>query len=464
VHSTRILLVTALLATSAPQAAPQGQTGERQIPLQPVPVTQLDLRQGRGELDGARLSMTFAEPTPIEDILLRLVRDTQLSLVPDPALEQRFVGDLKNVTIREALDVMLGPLGLDYLVDAQVIRVFRRELETRFYGIDYVIVERAGRRSGDAPDLYAELAQGVRTLLSAEGRMNVDRIAALLQVTDTPARHARISQYLETVMLRVTRQVQIDAHVIEVELVDASAPGIDWDAVRRRLGDTVRTSEPAGAPSISGSALALNAGGATALLDALAAQGTVNVLSRPRVVAMNNAPVLVRTGTSDVVRVAATPMDLPSGLAGRVAPGPRPLSDGFELRVTSQISADGIVHMRVSPSVTGPASAGGHSPGHLRSAVTVREAQTLARVRQGETVVITGLTRDWADTEVSQRRGIGRVPLLGQLFRRTDTTRRRADLVILLTPTVVSLGRPVATTARRNQTAIDAPDVAAVTR
>ena len=64
--------------------------------------------------------------------------------------------------------------------------------------------------------------------------MNLDRTAALLQVTDRPSRLARVEQYLEAVMLRVTRQVQIEAKVIEVELHDEFSAGINWRAVLRQ--------------------------------------------------------------------------------------------------------------------------------------------------------------------------------------------------------------------------------------
>jgi hypothetical protein len=97
-------------------------------------------------------------------------------VVPDPGLNQRFIGDLKNVTLREALDLILEPLGLDYAVRGQVIRVFPRELETRLFSIDHVITQRTGRRtlggateitSTDAPDLYSDLDAAIRALLSS---------------------------------------------------------------------------------------------------------------------------------------------------------------------------------------------------------------------------------------------------------------------------------------------------------
>src|SRR5205823_3019611 len=79
----------------------------------------------------------------------------------------------------------------------------------------------------EAPNLFADITEGVRGLLSAEGKFNLDRKAALLQVTDQPKRLDRVEQYLEAVMLRVNRQVQIEAKIVEVELHDEFSAGIN---------------------------------------------------------------------------------------------------------------------------------------------------------------------------------------------------------------------------------------------
>src|SRR5690348_6687785 len=130
-------------------------------PLKPLPAIKLEAAPSAPGLDGPRFSLGFSGSTPIRDVLLLLVRDTRFSVVPDPSIDQRFAGELKNVTLREALDLILEPAGLDYTVRGQVIRVHRRELETRFYNIDHVITQRSGRRSvggatgvasTDAPD------------------------------------------------------------------------------------------------------------------------------------------------------------------------------------------------------------------------------------------------------------------------------------------------------------------------
>ena len=104
----RCLVLT--LAAAAPAFA--------QAPRMPtLPLTQLDERGPSADLDNRTFTLTFAQPVPVKDLLLLLVRGTSLSLIPDPAITGAFIGELKNVTVRRALDSILPPFGLDYRVD-----------------------------------------------------------------------------------------------------------------------------------------------------------------------------------------------------------------------------------------------------------------------------------------------------------------------------------------------------------
>lgn len=393
------------VASPALMATPDQPAGQQ--PLPPLPVTRLEERPRQEVLDAGRtFSLRVSEPVPVRDLLLLLVRDTRFSIVAAPGVDGTFVGELKDVTLKQALDLVLHPLGLEYAVDETRIRVFPRRVETRRFDVDYLATARTTRRvlggipaAGAAPaaagaavevtatdrtDLFEELAAGVRTLLSPDGRFNLDRKAALLQVSDYPDRLDQIGLYLEAVHARATRQVAIHAWVVEVELDEAHAGGLDWRAL---LGD---------APTVAVRSV-------PDLLAGLGRQGTVRVLATPRLVAMNNEPVVMRVGRQEVDFAPAAP---------------QAATEGVTLSITPQISTDGFIQMNVVPSVTGrEADPLGAGRGPF---VGVREADTLVRVRDGETVVLGGFM---------QRRGEG-----------------RTDLVILLAPT---LWRPGA--------AVDAP-------
>jgi len=379
------------MGTAAFAQAPQ--------PLPPLPLTQLAERGTSAEIDNRTFTLIFAQPVPLQDLLLLLVRGTNLSIVPDPQIAGSFLGELKNVTVRQALDSILPPFNLDYRVDGGLIRVVRREPETRIFDVNYVATGRSGTStvgaaanassSGSATvssvtdaDLFADLTRGVQTLLSAGALFNVDRKAGLVQVTDYPERLARVADYLEAVHDRAHRQVQLDARVLEVEMNEGAA-GIDWDGVASRLSPP-----PSGASAALSRrpAAGLRVSDLSRLMTELAGQGKVTTLGTSRLVSLNNEPSLVR-------------------------------SDAVTLSVTPQIASDGMVMLGLSPIVKAPSMA---------------ESDTLARVADGETLVISGFTHA---REVRERRNVG---IRGGWFgRRTVVTRRTVEVVILLTPRIL---------------------------
>jgi MSHA biogenesis protein MshL len=501
------LSVTQLEGGAVPQPAGGLSPVSRPVgPLTALPVVHLDVSRAHPVLDGERLSLSFASAIPINDILLTLVRDTPLSVVPDPALDQTFIGELKNVTLRQALDLVLEPLELDYSVRGNVIRVFRRELETRLYSIDYVITRRNGSRSmsastgatsagaggvtsgtgvagggavangaggaggaggsssqvsgSDSPDFFADLLEGVRILLSEEGRLNLDRTAAVLQVSDRASRLDRVEQYLDTVLLRATRQVQIEAKVIEVELRDEYSAGINWRTVFGNLENSGTISQTLAPATTGGFTLALNIGDFSALLNAFATQGKVNVLSSPRVTAMNNEPAIMRIGTQDVFFITTTQVNPDTGQILQSSVTPQSLTEGVVLSVTSQISAEGIIHMSINPSITERTGQATSRLGDTVPIVSVREADTVVRVREGETIVIAGLMQDRTIQDTSKVPVLGDVPVVGNLFKRTERRRTKTDLVILLTPTLMGPAEASANAAREIRRLDDARDAA----
>ena len=385
-----------LVLVLALQAPPQ-----RPAPMPALPLTQLDERVLAGDLDNRAFTLTFAQPVPVRDLLLLLVRGTSLSIVPDPAISGSFIGELKNVTVRQALGLILRPLGLDFALDGAVIRVFRREAETRLFDLNFIATERAGQTmvtgEGGArtsasvtgstrADVFEELATGVRTLLTERASFSVDRKAGLLQVTDFPERLDRVAIYLDAVQERVHRQVQIDARVIEVEPTDAKANGVDWPAVAAKMSGAPTADVPtATRQTMNG----LRVNDVARLLTVLGEQGTVTVVAHPRLLSMNNEPSIVRTET-------------------------------MSFSVTPQISGDSVLTLSLTPIVKAPA---------------VIESDMLARVIDGETLVISGFTRDREVKE--QKKSTGLVG--GTWFSRGSVvTHKRVELVILLTAKIIA--------------------------
>ena len=396
-----IVALPVALAAQTP-ARPAAQTPARPAAQRPrpLPLTQLDDRVVAADLDNRAFTLTFAQPLPIKNLLLLLVRGTSLSMIPDPRISGSFIGELKNVTVRQALGLVLPPLGLDFAADGGIVRVFAREPETRLFDVNYIATLRTGNsRVGNdiaggagsfaqvtgttSTDLFKELTKGMQMLLSDRAVFNVDRKAGLVQVTDFPERLDRVATYLEAVQDRVHRQVQIDARIVEVELNDADAQGLDWTALTQAATGDAST----GRPGHSSTGLLVSDVGK--FMSALASQGKVSTLAHPRLLAINNEPAIVRS--AEGARRETNPSNVGDGAAG---------PDAVTLSVTPQIGADGVVMLSLSPIVvlhSGQAGAAG-SP-------AVRESDTLARVADGETIVLSGFGRD---RERRERKSVGR--------------------------------------------------------
>jgi type II secretory pathway component GspD/PulD (secretin) len=385
------VLIAIALAMQAPQQRPG--------PMPVLPLTQLDERVLAGDLDNRTFTLTFAQPVPVTDLLLLLVRGTNLSIVPDPAVSGTFIGELKHVTVRQALGLILRPLGLDSALDGSIVRVFRREPETRIFDLNYIATERLGAStvageggsrtsasvaSSVGANVFEDLTNGVRTLLTEHATFNVDRKAGLLQATDFPERLDRVAIYLDAVQDRVHRQVQIDARVIEVEPTDVKASGIDWAGVAAKMSGAATADLPvATRQTMNG----LRVTDVAKLLTLLGEQGTVTVVASPRLMTLNNEPSIVRT-------------------------------EAMSFTVTPQISGDSVLTLSLTPIVKSPA---------------VIESDMLARVLDGETLVISGFTRD---REVKERKAVG---VSGGWFGRgTVVTHKRVELVILLTAKIIA--------------------------
>lgn len=385
----------ALLLWTVVLGGPVASQSQVQRPLPPLPLTQLDERTASAEMDNLTFSLTFAQPLAIQDVLLQVVRGTNLSIAPDAAVSGTFTGELKSVTVRQALDLILPPLGLTYTVDGSFVRVFRRALETRIFDLNYLATERTGTatvRGGDdstasvatatTSDVFSDLASGVRALVSEQAAFNVDRKAGLLQVTDSPDRLDRVAVYLDAVQDRVHRQAEIDARVLEVELADAKARGIDWTALTSQLAADQAGQRSGQKRSLTG----MRVTNISRLVALLETQGTVTMLANPRLVTMNNEPSIVRT-------------------------------DAMTLAVTAQISGDSLMTLSVSPLVK--------APGTLESSL-------LARVADGETLVVSGFG---VDRETRERKAVGASG--GWFGRATVVTRKHVELVVLLTPRIL---------------------------
>jgi MSHA biogenesis protein MshL len=187
-----------------------------------------------------------------------------------------------------------------------------------------------------------------------------------------------------------------------------------------------------------------------AVLKLLETQGTVNVLSQPQTVALNNQRATFDV-TTDEVFFTTTRTPVLGANGGAIAFNDQiqaqQISIGIVLDVLPQISSENTVTMNIRPVITSLdrvetfSTADGSS---ARFPVTARrEGDTMLRARNGETIVMGGLMQTQRNRDVQGIPILMNLPLVGRLFRHVQETEKKVELVVFLTPTVLA-GQPPA--------------------
>jgi MSHA biogenesis protein MshL len=259
-------------------------------------------------------------------------------------------------------------------------------------------------------------------------------------VTDFPANLRQVAAFLENVTGTILRQVLINAQVLEVTLNDSFRFGIDWTVVAEILASQgTLTAIQNLSPRTGLFQIGVTGNDYSVVIDTISTQGEVNVLSNPRVTALNNQKAVIRVARDDVFFVTQVSIVEQGGqLIERTTQTiPQVVSIGVTLDVTPQIASDGTVTMHIHPIVTDKLGDAVAPTGETAPIVSIRETDTLVRVADGQTVIIGGLMEDKDDDRVEKVPVIGDIPYIGGLFRKTTKTGRKSELVILLTPTVL---------------------------
>ena len=189
-------------------------------------------------------------------------------------------------------------------------------------------------------------------------------------------------------------------------------------------------------------------------LRAIAQSGSARILSRPSILARNNQPATITVGQSVPLITSVSY----NGLNGTPINAVSYTSVGVILKVTPFITADGLIEMMVAPQISSidpnlsiPISAGVNAP-----VIDVRSADTVAVTADGQTVIIGGLMETDKSKTETKIPVLGDIPLLGNLFKRTQKSDTKTELLIFLTPHIVQNPSDLAYVSNRERANADA--------
>lgn len=268
------------------------------------------------------------------------------------------------------------------------------------------------------------------------GSIKADKSTNQLIVRDLPSNMPYIEQ-LVAALDQKTKEVLIEAKIIQISLTDSYKMGVDWNAVTSRLNGVVEGSSSfriLGDADDGGRvrALALKSGNytLTALLEALQSVGKTDLLSNPRITCVDGVEAKILVGSTIPYKTIDTRED--QGVL-KTYEKVITVDVGVKLYVTPIINDDKFITLKIKPEVSEVTSFIENVP-----VIDKSETETTVLVKDGVTIVIGGLIKDQQISTVDKVPILGDVPLLGIPFRKKNLQKVKTELVILLRPQIIS--------------------------
>lgn len=321
-------------------------------------------------------------------------------------------------------------------------------------------------------DFWGELKQNL-VMLIGEGddrRVIVTPQSGMIIVRALPAEIKVVKEYLLAAELIMKRQVILEAKILEVTLNDDFQSGINWTAIGNpsagksiiasQGGATVANAGGQNLIAIPGATgirsansatgifgLTLSLNDFTGIIDLLETQGTVQVLSSPRISTVNNQKAVIKVGTDEFFVTEVT-NNVTSSASGPAVSSPSveltPFFSGIALDVTPQIGEDDSIVLHVHPTVSEVVEQQrsftvGDQPFQLPLAQSsIRESDSIIYAQSDQVVVIGGLIQNVSKASNAATPWASKIPVLGNAFKQKDQRSTKRELVILLRPRVFS--------------------------
>jgi type IV pilus assembly protein PilQ len=487
-------------AAAPPSAAPEGParlaaiTEKSSSPEVPKPRNPVVEEIAPRTFTGQRISLDFKD-ADVQNVLRVIADVSGLNVVATDDVTGKVTLHLVDVPWDQALDIVLKANRLKMVRDGNVVRIstverLREEqealraqheaetelepLQVRYVRVNYARADK-------------ELVDKVKGVLTERGSAAFDDRTNTIIIRDI-GRGVDDAGELVRRLDTQSPQVLIEANLVEATIDFARALGVQWGY--RRLqgpqtgnptgsnfpgtvnigGSGLGTGTPAppvtgGAPQPSvpfiadfpvptnfgpgfgpggGSALDLALGSISgsdtlaARLTALEEEGKGKIISRPRVITLNNVPATIQSLTILRVKLPSTGTVVNTGTggaAGTASTATEKINTGITLVVTPQVSSDGYVLLNIN--------AKSSQADFTRTVDSIpveisREANSNVLIRDGETVVLGGIFRNEANDTETGLPYLRRVPGLGWLFKRMLRRDRKEELIVFITPQVVA--------------------------
>jgi len=361
----------------------------------------------------------------ISSVLQIFSKETGISVVAGRDIYGKVTVMLNNVTPDDALDIILKSNGYTYTKQGNVVHVFSSSEPARVEELPGGVFVRTFIINYVGPDeLLATLTKlmpedaniyttkGSKTVIVKGSANDIRRAEILIRNLDIPP-----------------RQVMVEAKIIEVSLNQAQTLGMNNKYTNPdNATEIAQTVGLANQPTITGATglyYSVTNQNMTSLVETLSTRTGFNILSSPKVMAMNEQKAEIITGSrlGYYVNTVTT-----TGLVQNV----EFMDVGTKLEITPSIKSDGMIVMNIHPEI---------SEGSIVNNLPQKnstETTTQLIVKDGQTIVIGGLIRDTSQKVEKGVPVLMDIPFFGSLLKRTEITSQKREVIVLMTPHIVT--------------------------
>jgi MSHA type pilus biogenesis protein MshL len=289
-------------------------------------------------------------------------------------------------------------------------------------------------------EVYKNLEQTVKGMLSKSGMYQLNLSAGILYVKDRPSNVKAIDRFIKEFSAKYRKQIVIDAQIVEVELNKNHNLGVDWFKITNYLmgnnrvsfdtldlGITTRTDQPSVSLTISGQP------NVEIVLNLLKQYGELKILQNPKLRVLHSQPAIISVGrTFSYIREVKR--DITTGTTTGVTTYTTQTSsvfDGVLLGIVPYLSENQDIYLHIVPIKSEVVELKDVTFDNYKITlprVNLREMSSIVKARPGDLIVIGGLILD------RQRNTEKRVaiPLLDNIFRSQEGESQLSELVIVI--------------------------------
>jgi len=470
-----------------------------------IPDFNKTMDSSQNTMQQARLNISVYEVNARE-FFMGLVVDTDENMLVHPEVTGKISLELKNVTIAQVLDAVQKLYGYDYKKNDMGYIIYPATLQTKTFKIDRLDLLRLGNSNtsvssgkqggqygssqqgsnsqglgsnpqGSSPlggayqqtsnsssssvrtitktDFWLELKESLTHIIAVDPQATVDinQQSGIVIVRAKPMQLREVESFLSATQTQISRQVILEAKILEVTLDDSHQDGVNWESIVREginkaplltgIGGVMNPATFASVFTLGGSA-----GDFRAFVELMGTQGKTNVLSSPRISTLNNQTAIIKVGQDEYFAY-----DIQSGNSSggsgnaNIITTPFPKLDvffsGIALDVTPQINDNEDITLHIHPSISQVKEVtkdfcGGNNNatcniGSLPMALTtVRESDSIVKAKNGQIIVLGGLMQENSNENKQGITGLAAIPYIGNLFRVNTGKTQKSELIILL--------------------------------